>query len=176
MLLEIQRGVTLRLLRTSGTSWGDLPSVFLMAEAEPQKQTKSESRNVGCAGGDSGRRHSRDSASLSMSERALGSEGCTRCASMSPQWVAVGISKNGAASKPVAPGGGSPAGPPRSAQHLSMSASSLHVTGLACHSPGGVAVGRWAGQARSCPPWGLGNGGVHGAPAVGRRLRGSRSS
>ena len=83
MLLAIQRGLTLRLLRTSGTSWGDLPSVFLMAEAEPQKQTKSESRNVGCAGGDSGRRHSRDSASLSMSERALGSEGSTRCASMS---------------------------------------------------------------------------------------------
>ena len=35
-------------------------------------------------------------------------------------------------------GGGSPAGPPRSGQRVSMSASSLHVTGLACQA--GVAV------------------------------------
>ena len=66
MLLDIQRGLTLRLLRTSGTSWGDLPSVFLMAEAEPQKRTSSESRNVRCAGGDSGKRRLWNSASLSM--------------------------------------------------------------------------------------------------------------
>ena len=66
VLLHIQRGLTLRLLRTSGTSWGDLPSVFLMAEAEPQKRTSSESRNVGCAGGDSGKRRLWNSASLSM--------------------------------------------------------------------------------------------------------------
>ena len=66
MLLHMQRGLILRLLRTSGTSWGDLPSVFLMAEAEPQKRTSSESRNVGCAGGDSGKRRLWNSASLSM--------------------------------------------------------------------------------------------------------------
>ena len=66
MLLHMQRGLTLRLLRTNGTSWGDLPSVFLMAEAEPQKRTSSESRNVGCAGGDSGKRRLWNSASLSM--------------------------------------------------------------------------------------------------------------
>ena len=44
MLLRTQRGLTLRLLRTSGTSWGDLPSVFLMAEAEPQRRSSSKSR------------------------------------------------------------------------------------------------------------------------------------